>query len=1849
MEAEEDDSSRELPQPATVVDSCRQEGACEGGVEFSAVSPVRDEPVIGTRVRGADMTVAEVGFGCGNDIEMREGEGTVDVGGSGEFHEDAGGGDEIDVEEDKMGGNVGGRGQFRVGVERVCEGAADDVELLESADVTEAVAGDTDVTTVAELEGIRSGGGYDDGNGIEMKEDVVEGGELIGPVVGICDEAVENAELMESARIEEANVVVVDGTEGEEDGGVGGDREEVIGDGGIDSEMVVESQGAVVASDVDDSGVSKEEDVSAMVIEEDRSGLAAVVKEKEEEALVDVGFCDVRMDEKVIDTDKTENTGIRELLPNVESTSGAVVFAVTESEIADSKADICLTESERVTMTGGDGESNAVVGMVDEIPLGGKDIGVMDAGINAVANVAAETNERETVDPIMVREEKGQDDVTIKADETNGIGNMDIIEGTDRKELTDVRAQIDVVTDEKEWEDYATGVRGKMSDDATNEADETNGMENMDFIEGTNKEAGYVVAEIDVEADEKEQADAATGVRGMLSDDATFEADETNGMENMDRTEVADTKARGDVRAKIEVEAADEKEQDEAAAGAVDKSPDDVTIEADEKNGMSNMDSTEDGDRQGIGDVGGVIDVEADDAEEDNILEDREMDDVVGETEVTDHEDKPEETDATGDTDIAEDEMEKAGLRRANVVLNRKGGKRGGRASSRKKLEEDVCFICFDGGDLVLCDRRGCPKVYHPSCVNRDEAFFQTKGQWNCGWHLCSSCKKNAHYLCYTCTFSLCKGCVKDSTIYVVRGNKGFCDICMRTVRMIENVIQGDNSMDQADFDDKTSWEYLFKDYYMDLKGKLSISAAEIEGAKNPWKGADSLKQDFQDDAYDEVLGSDDSAGQSEGSLPKKRKAGKRVKSQIKERKLPRRSNRVNVTDLSRTDDGVQWATKELLDFVMHMKDGDGSVLSQFNVQELLLEYIKTNKLRDPRKKSQIICDSRLQSLFGKPRVGHFEMLKLLESHFLIKDDVGDLQEGVVDVDVNQTDADRDTDISRKAGKQKKRKTRKRGDDRVLQSNFDDYAAIDVHNITLIYLRRSLVEDLLEYTETFDDKVIGSFVRIRIPGNNPKQEMYRLVPIIGTSKVSKPYKVGKKFTDYVLEIQNLGKPETIQIDIISNQEFTQDECLRLRQSIKYGVTNRLTVGDIQEKAIALQEVRVKDWLDAEVVRLSHLRDRASEKGHQKELRECVEKLQLLKTPQERQRRLNEVPEIHADPKMDPDNESDDDEDFPIRGRSNSSGGGKSREPISPSKGVSSLNDSWSGLRTHSSGNRELTRSMSSKGIENWSDDGIRAVGDGVNQNMYMQPRERELSSEVGAGITNARLKIEASSKVAPETTVSLAAGALESADKVNESEKIWHYKDPSGKIQGPFSVVQLRKWNDTGYFPVDLKIWRASETKDDSLLLSDALKGKFLRPKSVVTAPAVQSQYSSLLYGANQNLMTQKSEPIGSHIVHKVPPSVEIPKISTSRWSSGTNLLSPTPYQTSPSIIKGPVDEGKWSSAMAIANSSVAAPSSIPSLANTGGITGADFLHNVSTVLSQDPNMLMNAASALLAQSQSALPVQQRSNVEVHVQNAQPSDIRNPGSTFQNLVQAVQSHAAPVQGWGSVPAPPEPNGSAPSQRSGQWGEPPVQNPASYATPSSGGAYSNHWRPNSGDQSNLQSVAAPSTIWGINNATNVFGAVPAANSQQQPKPNTNWMQAPRNMGWAGSAPGNSNINWSGNASAGIPGQGRPQGSGSMPGWNVPPTQAPPAQNSSFGWSGPGNRGGWMGDKNHSDGRHRERGDTGYGGGRPWNRQSSFGAGGDGGRDQGLCWFQDEYGNCRRGASCKFRHGSGNSGT
>ncbi|CAF2157150.1 unnamed protein product [Brassica napus] len=105
--------------------------------------------------------------------------------------------------------------------------------------------------------------------------------------------------------------------------------------------------------------------------------------------------------------------------------------------------------------------------------------------------------------------------------------------------------------------------------------------------------------------------------------------------------------------------------------------------------------------------------------------------------------------------------------------LQRTNGKASPISPRKRREDEDVCFVCFDGGSLVLCDRRGCTKVYHPVCIS-----------------------------------VLNLSSYKDQNETVV----------------------------QVDFDDQGSWEYLFKIYWVSLKEKLSLSLDDLTKARNPWK-----------------------------------------------------------------------------------------------------------------------------------------------------------------------------------------------------------------------------------------------------------------------------------------------------------------------------------------------------------------------------------------------------------------------------------------------------------------------------------------------------------------------------------------------------------------------------------------------------------------------------------------------------------------------------------------------------------------------------------------------------------------------------------------------------------------------------------------------------------------------------------------------------------------------------------------------------------------------------------------------------------------------------------------------------
>ncbi|GAB2291756.1 hypothetical protein Dimus_026009 [Dionaea muscipula] len=1253
--------------------------------------------------------------------------------------------------------------------------------------------------------------------------------------------------------------------------------------------------------------------------------------------------------------------------------------------------------------------------------------------------------------------------------------------------------------------------------------------------------------------------------------------------------------------------------------------------------------------------------------------------------------------------------------------------------TSKILVGEDVCFICLDGGDLVLCDRRGCPKAYHPSCVDRDEAFFRAKGRWNCGCHLCSKCEKNAYYMCCTCPFSLCKGCIKDAVIFCLRGNKGLCETCIKTVMLIENNEQG--NVEMAVFDDKSQWEYLFKDYWIEQKEKFSFTAEEIAQAKNPWRGFDGDNKQgtparkFQvnsktSNASNSSLADAEAINFKRKKMKKPIKSGKDVgsdtdSSSVKpdgsntKRKAKRwlkplsergdsdsdnstrnrekavtRGKKTKKMAKSHANEGAlvnqlaegknsshgntKWASKELLEFVLHMKNGDGSVLSQFDVQELLLEYIKRNKLRDPRRRSQIVCDPMLEKLFGKPRVGHFEMLKLLESHFLMKNDsqAEDNQGSIVDTEVSQMDVDENASALRG------REMRKKGDRR-LQSNLDDYAAIDMHNLTLIYLRRNLMEALLEDSERFQEKVVGSFVRIRISGTMLKQDLYRLVQVVGTGKAAEQYKVGKRTTYIMLEILNLDKTELISIDSISNQEFSEDECKRLRQSIKCGLSSRLTVGDILGKAEELHQVRVTDWLETEIVRLRHLCDRASDLGHKRELRENVEKLQLLKTPEERRRRLDEIPVVHADPNMDPSHDSDDESPMEnkrqeINMRQRESGSfRRGGDQHYAQKGGYSWNDSWNATAI------PPNRNLSGKGFSGRGDDSSH-VAEMANRSSWHQgpdrgtPRSnnwekpRPSVDSTSGKYTDSGVRNKASLPGGPEPSQHPSAVVSQIDAKINETDKLWHYRDPSGKVQGPFSMVQLRKWNNSGFFPSALRIWKTTETEDDSILLTSALARKFQREPSIVSAfpsdprgtgmmshllpadtgkpqgPSSQHTGSSLVPPVQSQLMTRSSLSDLSSKGSTAPSSMVSSHFSTEVRSSDSgskhdslNLQFPNPNPNPPQTRKRS-SVSRWSQSIVPNQSS----SDVIVISESKGGNG---------VLPSSAHAVVDSGITQVTRSSNPPP------------SSEPRTVIATSHVPTNA-QQMSSQSAAVLGEGQkvqVTTNPLPSQNNAIQAQGvpnmvQSGA--VQNPSAYGWGSGYGA-----RPVMGNPSQSQMSQA----WGSAAAgpQNIQNMIPAQQQQQQQQPVYGyWFNAPPVNSQPPQSYGSGQFQGAGNFSnqsfSGIPSQNqwRPQVSTNMP-WGTMassdnPGAPPPSSNSNTAWGSmptnpnpnPNPNMGWVGPSpgiaaGPAPGAPSS-GQVGQPPGRPANVPQGSTHHNKPGQG-GYCRFH-ENGHCKKGASCYYLH-------
>ncbi|PIA55968.1 hypothetical protein AQUCO_00700347v1 [Aquilegia coerulea] len=234
------------------------------------------------------------------------------------------------------------------------------------------------------------------------------------------------------------------------------------------------------------------------------------------------------------------------------------------------------------------------------------------------------------------------------------------------------------------------------------------------------------------------------------------------------------------------------------------------------------------------------------------------------------------------------------------------------------------------------------------------------------------------------------------------------------------------------------------------------------------------------------------------------------------------------------------------------------------------------------------------------------------------------------------------------------------------------------------------------------------------------------------------------------------------------------------------------------------------------------------------LLECAKRLQLLNSPEERRRRIQEIPEIHADPSMDPSEKSGDDTNLYDKRQGNhmkqndTGFNSEGRNTISPEKGLL-LNMAWSRGREFSMNALESSKNMTTKRP---SPKGDIAIGFGEKTAGPSGSHESDNHQ------TNSWEKSVMNSGTVNDQVVVGSGSSSESvlASVVGETDKVWNYQDPSGKTQGPFSMLELCKWSRTASFAANLRIWKTMDTQDDSILLTEALDNTFSRPPKVTAA-----------------------------------------------------------------------------------------------------------------------------------------------------------------------------------------------------------------------------------------------------------------------------------------------------------------------------------------------------------------------------------------------------------------------------
>lgn len=787
--------------------------------------------------------------------------------------------------------------------------------------------------------------------------------------------------------------------------------------------------------------------------------------------------------------------------------------------------------------------------------------------------------------------------------------------------------------------------------------------------------------------------------------------------------------------------------------------------------------------------------------------------------------------------------------RRRRCSGKRRGGDAdeggGGKRRREGESEEDYCFACKDGGLLRFCDHRNCHKAYHPECVDKDDSFLNSDEQFICNWHTCFICKGRSYYRCFCCPdHSVCRSCVKQAEfVPVMRQTMGFCNNCLRMAIMIEKNVDVDSDGERVDFSDRETYEFLFKDYWDIIRDKEGLTLDNMREAYTLLRSGLNCNElsDMEKLPNSEQSSDDDFLGNSDDDdepvYPSvSNGTSNKVKTILKEGKTKKQVY-------------VGWGSIELIGFMSSIGKDTSKPLDQFGAAEVVKQYIRQNDLLQKDKKKQVICDGKLWSLFRKSKLKYNKIYSLLEKH---------IAENITPEDESLDSSEDNTD-SIMERKSRIMNSELSTPEEVSERYRRCFASLVRENIKLIYLRRTLVIDLLKQPDTFECKVIGCFVRVK---NDPReysrhkpQKLYQLGQVTGIRKSSEEYKIRDISTDILLCISDMWSD--VKISVLSDEDFEEEECEDLRSLSRKEPSKRQTVAEFEEKARSMHADIMSHWINKELQRLEKLIEMANEKGWRAEMHEYIDKRKLLRTPSERQRLLEEVPRII------PDVEDSKDSGFLVMA-ANKSSQRNTGIPCDFSVGTNSNKDRVDCLKSCSGeklkGNKRdiplCSESFSEEKHEGSKGDAdapgtclekvitkaieVNPPGDmprshvqnhgtkAVNPGQVIDIDDGEDDLHGKSGDMTVDLDSDGSEDHGTrqhEAKPKLCSGqkAVEAKEEISEHASVWYYNDPQGDEQGPFPLRILRHWSKAGYFKEDFRVWRTGQSCDSAILLKDAL------------------------------------------------------------------------------------------------------------------------------------------------------------------------------------------------------------------------------------------------------------------------------------------------------------------------------------------------------------------------------------------------------------------------------------------